>query len=329
MKYSSIIDKTTIRCELCSHHCHISLDKFGICGVEQNINQELVCVVDNKISALNIDPVEKKPLYHFLPNSKTLSLGTVGCNFRCPFCQNWQLSQSKNIIKEQNITPQKIISKAKEYKIESIAYTYNEPTIFYPFAKKIGLLAKEEGIKNIFVSNGNQSEDLIEDMKEWVDAINVDLKSFDDRYYKTQLKGSLKSIKRNLINLSKSDIWLEITSLLIPDINDSDQEIENMANFIKDECADFTPWHISAFHADYKMLNTNSTSPKRLFEAKKIGQNIGLKNIYLGNIGITNSTICSNCGEVVIKRENFNTIFQNHNRGFCKNCNTKVEGVFL
>ena len=279
-------------------------------------------------SALNIDPIEKKPLYHFLPSSSSLSIGTVGCNFSCPFCQNHSISQISVVDESVNYSPKDIVDLAFKHKTQSISYTYNEPTIWYPYAKDIGVLAKENGIKNVFVSSGYESKEVLQDMKSWVDAVNIDLKSFSHEYYKKVLKTDLDGVLASLIEFAHSDIWLEITTLIIPDINDSEDEIHKMAKFISLKLGVDIPWHLSAFHPDYKMLDTPRTSEASLQRVKEIAQSYGLKYIYLGNILNDNSTYCSQCNTKLIDRQGFKAQMLNIKNNKCIKCQSSIKGVF-
>ena len=284
MKYYQYNDEDTIICLLCKHYCKIHDGRTAKCGINKNIGGELVNTTYNHPSTINIDPIEKKPLYHFLPSSKSLSIGTVGCNFRCPFCQNHTISQTNGVDESIVYTPEDIVNMAVQKGVESISYTYNEPTTWYPYAKDIGILAKEKGIKNVFVSSGYESKEVLEDMKSWVDAVNIDLKSFNYDYYQNVLKAKLDGVLDSLKVFAKSDIHLEITTLIIPDVNDSDDEIEKMAEFIVCNLGTDIPWHLSAFHPDYKMLDTPRTSLESLQKAKQIAKNFGIKYVYLGNV---------------------------------------------
>ena len=328
MKYFRYKDENSITCVLCRHYCTLKESKGAICGINFNESQELVNKVYNHPSALNIDPIEKKPLYHFLPSSTSLSLGTVGCNFKCPFCQNHSISQTSAIDESIVYTPQDIIGLALKNNCKSVSYTYNEPTIWYPYAKDIGILAKEQGLKNIFVSNGYESPEIIEDMNSWVDAINVDLKSFSKEYYKKVLKADLEGVLDSLELFANSDIWLEITTLLVPGDNDSDEEITKMAEFISNNLGTNIPWHLSAFHPDYKMQNTPATSLKLLEKAKSIAKAHNIEYIYLGNVNVDTNTYCNKCGEMLIQRDYFNTKVLSINDNRCTKCNNKIYGVF-
>lgn len=322
-------DKDRLVCLLCSYYCKLKVGQRGVCGVNKNIGEKIDCLVYGYLSALNIDPIEKKPLYHFLPNTSSLSLGTVGCNFRCSFCQNWQISQTSNINKNNYFMVNEIVNTAKEKNCKSISYTYNEATIFYPFAKDIAIKAKEFDIKSVFVSNGFESAEVIDDMKGIIDAFNIDLKSFDKNYYKKSLGGDLKTVCDNLVKIKKNSIHLEITTLIVPSKNDSKQELENIVKFIKENLGLDTVWHISAFHPDFKELDLQRTKDESLKMAFDIAKSYGLNYVYMGNSDFENHTICKNCGEVLIKRKYFEVKQNKIVNNSCFKCKTKVDGVFI
>jgi len=286
MSYYKRTSQDKIRCLLCGHYCNIKQDSVGICKVNKNTGEKIECLVYGYPNAINIDPVEKKPLYHFLPKTKTFSIGTAGCNFRCSFCQNWQLSQSDNINKSRFYSPEDIVRLALHYKCKSISYTYNEPTIFFPYIKDIAKLAHMNGLKNIMVSNGFESKEVSADMVGLIDAINVDLKSFSNDYYKKKLGGRLDIILDNLKFYVKNNIHVEITTLIVPSHNDSKKELEQIASFIVNELNINIPWHVSAFHPDYKELDLPRTSIESLKMARAIGYDKGIKNIHIGNVGV-------------------------------------------
>ena len=272
--------------------------------------------------------LKKKPLYHFLPTSKSLSLGTVGCNFHCSFCQNHGISQEKKIDKSNYISPKRVVEIAREKKCASISYTYNEPTIFYPYAKDIAIEAKKYGIKSVFVSNGFESKEVIDDMKGIIDAINVDLKSFNEKYYKKSLGGNLNQVLDNLVHLQKNGIWIEITTLIVPTKNDSIEELTKIVKWIKKNLGINVPWHISAFHPDYKDLDLPRTSFLSLKLAYDIAKEEGLNYVYIGNVGYENNTLCKNCATTLISREYFKVKSYELKNSCCKNCGTKVDGIF-
>jgi len=320
-------DKLT--CTLCQHYCDISLNKTGICGVNKNTGDKIECLVYGYPAVINVDPVEKKPLYHFLPNTKTLSIGTVGCNFKCSFCQNHGISQEQKINKDKYYSPEDIVRLALKNNCESISYTYNEPTIFYPYIKDIAVLAKKNGLKNIFVSNGFESTEVITHMAGLIDAANIDLKSFDSEYYKKHLGGDLDKLKQNLKLFKKLKIWIEITTLIIPNLNDSNEELKNIAKFISTELSVTTPWHLSAFHPDYKMLDRPRTTTDSLKVAYDIGIKEGLKYVYMGNASLENNSKCPKCNNIFLQRITYKTTIEKRKYGVqCSICNSKLDGVF-
>jgi pyruvate formate lyase activating enzyme len=328
MEYFKIDAKNKMVCQLCRHYCTLKENGVGICGVNKNENGVFKNLVYNHPSTIHIDPVEKKPLYHFLPSTDTLSFGTVGCNFKCPFCQNWQISQTHSIDENIVVTKEQMVALALKQGSKSISYTYNEPTIFYPYAKDVGLFAKEHGLKNIFVTNGFESPEVIEDMASWVDAANVDLKSFTNEYYKKSLKGGLDEVKDTLKLMIKNKIWVEITTLIIDEINSSKDELKEMAEFILNELGSDVPWHLSAFHPDYKMSLHSPTKLKSLTDGFEIAKSVGIKYVYLGNVPVPSETHCPNCNEVLIKRNGFNVVKNILNNGKCPKCNTNITGVW-
>lgn len=316
-------------CLLCRHYCKLKDGQTGICGVNKNIGGEIKNLVYGHPIALHVDPIEKKPLNHFLPSTLSYSIGTVGCNFKCPFCQNWQISQERYINESIYLSPEEVVQKALQSGCKSIAYTYNEPTIFYPYAKDIALIAQKNGLKNIYVTNGFESPEVIADMEGVIDAANVDLKCFNHAYYKKVLKGGLDEVLDSLKLFKKYNIWIEVTTLIIEGENDSNEELTNIAKFIANELGCDTPWHISAFHPDYKMIDGhNSTHLQTLQRAEQIGKNAGLKYIYMGNVRIPADTVCPNCSTKLIEREGFGVIKNILSNGYCPKCGHKIEGVW-
>jgi pyruvate formate lyase activating enzyme len=327
MKYYKKINEKVV-CLLCRHYCKLKDGQKGICGVNQNVSGEIKNLVYGHPIAINIDPVEKKPLNHFLPSTTTYSFGTVGCNFRCPFCQNWQISQERHIDTSFYISAEEMVQNALKYGCSSISYTYNEPTIFYPYAKDIALNAKKKGLKNIYVTNGFESPEVIADMKGVIDAANVDLKCFNKDYYKKTLKGDLEEILEGLKLFKKAGIWIEVTTLVIEGENDSDDELGSIAKFIANELGCDTPWHISAFHPDYKMIEHRATGIPALQKAYNIGKDAGLNYIYMGNVAVSSNTYCPKCNELLIKRDGYFISKNNIKNGHCPKCAHKIAGVW-
>jgi pyruvate formate lyase activating enzyme len=319
-----------VQCFLCAHKCFIEDGNYGFCGVRRNIEGTVYSEVYGKVIAKSIDPIEKKPLYHFLPGTSSYSIATVGCNFKCGFCQNWQISQAS--MKENNmpgeyIEPKRIVEEAKLRGCKSIAYTYTEPTIFFEYAYDISKLAKENSLYNIFVTNGYMTKDALIKIKPYLDACNVDLKFFNEESYKNICKASLKPVLESIENMKKLGIWIEITTLIIPGVNDSEKELKNIANFIKSVGKE-TPWHISKFHPDYNFIDNKSTPIKTLKEAERIAKDVGLKYIYLGNVPQETNTFCPKCKKILIKREGYDILSNMRENGKCPNCNTIIEGIW-
>lgn len=277
------LESGNVQCNACNHRCIIAENKRGICGVRENQNGKLYSLVFGKIIAEHIDPIEKKPLYHFLPGTFSLSIATAGCNFRCLHCQNADISQSSNIIGE-NRTPEEIIESALKNKCPSISYTYTEPTIFLEFALDCMKLAHERGLKNIWVSNGYMSKETLDLIGPYLDATNIDLKAFSEEFYRDVCGARLKPVLENLIDIKKRGIHLEITTLIIPTKNDSEKELKQIAEFIKKKVGADTPWHVSRFFPHYKMKDTPPTLVEKIYQAVEIGKSAGLKYVYPGNV---------------------------------------------
>jgi len=285
-EYFRRTEKDTIKCLLCERGCVLNNGQKGYCGANSNRDGELLNLVYGHPVALNIDPIEKKPLYRFLKGTDTYSLGTLGCNFKCSWCQNYHISQKHfdEKIPSDIILPDEVVSGAIQADCMSVSYTYNEPAVFYPYAKDIGLIAKENGLKNIFVTNGYQTEEIVCDMKNWVDAVNIDLKSFNRDKHLKFTGGELDIVLRNLKAFADSPVHLEVTTLVIPDFNDSEEELSSIAEFILNELGSDVPWHVSAFHPDYKMTDRSATASEKIFRAVETGKSKGLKYVYPGNI---------------------------------------------
>ncbi|MDQ7032883.1 MAG: AmmeMemoRadiSam system radical SAM enzyme [Desulfonauticus sp.] len=326
------LDEGLAQCELCSHFCVLALGKSGKCGVRVNQEGTLYTLVKDKIAALNVDPIEKKPLFHFLPKSTTLSLGTMGCNFACTFCQNYTLSQPPKHgrpIYGEEISPKQLVSFARQYNCASISYTYSEPTIFIEIVLETAQLAKKNNLKNILVTNGFQSKKCLQTLNAYIDAANVDLKSFQESFYSSYCDGHLKPVLNNLELIKKMGWWLELTTLIIPGLNDSEQELKQIASFIYNHLGPDTPWHISRYHPAYKK-HLPPTPTSTLEKAYTIGKEIGLNYVYLGNTPghQTENTFCPFCGKVLIKRYGFQVQEIRITHNSCSFCQQKIAGIF-
>ncbi len=325
------LEKKDVRCFLCNHNCTIKPSKFGICGMRENVDGVLYTYAYGRVIAANVDPVEKKPLYHFFPGSSSFSIATAGCNFQCGFCQNWQISQT-SIKKDKNLSgytllPEDVVSKALKQGCESISYTYTEPTIFFEYAFDISRLARKKGILNIFVTNGFMSLKALDIIRPYLDACNVDLKSFNDEFYRKVCKGRLQPVLDSIEYMRKIGIWVEVTTLVVPGANDSDEELSGIANFIA-SVDPHIPWHISRFHPDFKFTDTDPTPVATLEKAVSIGQKAGLYFIYLGNVPGDKDTVCPTCKKALISRRGYSISHPEIKKGRCAFCRTPIPGLW-
>lgn len=328
-------DDKKVHCKLCSWRCLISPEKTGQCGVRKNIDGTLYSLNYDKVCAANPDPIEKKPLFHFQPGSRSFSIACIGCNFQCDFCQNWQISQMALESKKINglaITPEKIVSSALGADCRSIAYTYTEPTIFMELCNDCGRLVKENGMANVFVSNGYQTPEAIDLAADWLDGINIDLKSFSEDYYKKLCKAQLQPVLDTISYIAKNtDIWMEITTLIVPGENDSDEELKKIADFLVTQAGPDVPWHISRFYPAYHFDDVSATPIKTLQRAEQIGKEAGLHYIYLGNVPGQKgeSTHCYKCSQLLIDRLGYTISSNKIVNNSCPNCGTKIAGFEL
>ncbi len=330
MYWEKLEDKT-VRCNLCPHHCILKDNQTGLCRVRKNkkgklytLNYELPC-------AVHIDPIEKKPLFHFLPNTPVFSIATAGCNFRCKFCQNWQISQRCPTETENTwLSPQKVVELTQKNECPSIAYTYSEPTNFYEYMIETAKLARKAGVKNTIHSNGYINPKPLKALCKYLDAANIDLKGFTEEFYQELCGGRLEPVLQSLKILKEEGVWLEITNLIIPTKNDDLKTIKKMCEWIRDSLGNDVPIHFSRFHPLYKLRNLPPTSVKTLEQARKIALNVGLKYVYIGNISghKAESTYCPKCGKIVIRRIGYHIAKNNIVNGKCKFCNQKISGVW-
>lgn len=335
MYYIELSEKR-VRCELCGHNCVISDSGVGVCKVRRNIDGKLYSLNYGKIISLMLDPIEKKPLYHFYPGSKTLSLAMQGCNFKCQFCQNSSISQvnNPNDITGEELLPEDIIKVAKAKNVDIISYTYTEPTVAYEYMLELAMLAKSENMKNVMVTNGFINEKPLKEVIKFIDAFNVDLKSFRLPTYENVIGGRLDLVLENLETISKSNSWLEVTTLVIPGVNDSREELEDIANFISNLGKDI-PWHVSKFYPHYKLKDSGVETPiDTLAMAYEIGIKAGLNNVYVGNVMDErfSTTICATCKKPVIERVGFSVKPCEGNlgslKGKCVACGANIPGKF-
>jgi pyruvate formate lyase activating enzyme len=324
-----------IRCKLCNHRCVIDDGDLGRCCVRKNIDGVLYALTYDKVCSANPDPIEKKPLFHFQPGTRSFSVATMGCNFRCAFCQNWQISQAaveSGRIDGEAIAPEHLVEAAVRGRCKSIAYTYTEPTVFMELCHDCGRLAKKSGLTNVFVSNGYMTREAVDFASDWLDGINVDLKAFSEDYYKQLCKARLKPVLDTISYIAKeTNIWLEITTLLVPEQNDSEDELKKLAGFIVDKAGRDVPWHISRFHPQYKYQDSVPTPMSSLERAYEIGTSAGLHYVYLGNVpgSKTESTFCYHCGRMLIERIGYRIVANHVKESKCPDCGTEIAGFEL
>jgi pyruvate formate lyase activating enzyme len=318
----------SVHCFLCAHHCRIAPGERGRCGVRENREGVLYTLVYGRPVSVAVDPIEKKPLFHFLPGSKSLSLATVGCNFACAFCQNAQISQMPRDIGRISgrvLSPGQVVETALESGCLSISYTYTEPTIFYEYARDCARLAAAAGLKNVFVTNGYMTAETLHDIDGHLHAANVDLKSFSDEFYRTMVDARLKPVLDSIRRMWGMGVWLEVTTLLIPGLNDDDGELRSLARFLVSISPD-VPWHVSRFYPSYRLLDVAPTPVASIEKALRIGREEGLRYVYGGNVPghPTESTTCPECGEIVIEREGLRLRKNNLADGRCPRCGREI-----
>lgn len=326
------LENGRIRCGLCSHTCLIKPGARGVCAVRENRDGTLFTLVYDKIIARHVDPIEKKPLFHFLPGSISYSIATAGCNLKCLFCQNSDISQMpadyKHILGE-DISPSIIVKEALSVAASTIAYTYTEPTVYYELAVDTARLATRNRIRNIFVSNGYMTKECLEDISNDLHGANIDLKAFNDDFYRRQCGARLEPVLKTISEMVKMGVWIEVTTLLIPGLNDSDEELKRISGFLAEQNPDI-PWHISRFHPTYRLRDIGPTPPQSLRRAKEIGYSSGLKYVYTGNLpgDEGEKSFCHECGKLLIDRYGF-TVRRNMIRdGHCPDCEAKIPGVW-
>ena len=324
---------THVRCGLCRFRCLIKAGARGRCGVRENRDGTLVSLVYGKLCAEHVDPIEKKPLYHVMPGSSTYSVATMGCNFHCRHCQNYSISQVSPHASIRGVvrTPGEIVEQAKATGCGSISYTYTEPTVFYEFAYDTAGLARQADLKNIFVTNGYISKAALANLAPVLDGANIDLKGFSEPFYKTVVQARLSEVLDSIIEYRKQGVWIELTTLIIPGLNDADAELQGIASFIMTHLGADTPWHVTAFYPTYQLTDRSFTPVATLQRARDIGLAAGLHYVYEGNVPGAGGeqTRCPACSALLIERHGF-TLLANHIRkGACPKCHTRIAGIGL
>ncbi len=324
------LPKSRVRCHLCAHRCVIGEGKLGVCRVRENVKGTLYTLVYGRTISQHVDPVEKKPLYHFYPGSRAYSIATPGCNFRCRWCQNAEIAhmpRKRGVIVGYEATPEQIVADARATDSQSIAYTYTEPTIFFEYAYATARLARAAGIANVYVTNGYMTPEMLETFHPYLDAANVDLKAFRNKTYNRYVGGGLGPVLDAMKAMKRLGIWLEVTTLVIPGLNDDPAELRDAARFVAQELGAETPWHLSRFFPTYHMTDRPPTPIETLRRAWEIGLDEGLHYVYLGNVAGESNTTCHQCGRLLIRRSGY-WIAENHVRdGCCPTCRAAVAGV--
>jgi pyruvate formate lyase activating enzyme len=327
--YQKTGDKS-VRCFVCAHHCHILPGKHGICGIRANRDGTLYADAYGLISAEAIDPIEKKPLYHYLPGSLSYSLGGVGCNFRCPHCQNWHISQAtldSGIVRP--LRPEEGVQRALSARCRSVSFTYNEPTIWHEYPLDMGLLARKQGLGTVYVTNGYMTEEVLGELSPMLQAFRVDLKAFTDEFYRTYCKGRLQPVLDSSERAKELGMHVETVTLVIPGVNDSMEEMENLIRWVLDTLGPGTPMHFTRFHPDYKMTDVAPTPVTTLEKILKRARELGIRFPYIGNVPghPAESTYCPACGALLIERSGYRTEVRNLKDHSCGSCGEKIEIV--
>ena len=330
MFYEKLADEK-VRCYLCAHHCTIHRERRGICGVRINTNGTLYSLVYGKLISLNIDPIEKKPLFHFYPASSSFSIATVGCNFKCKHCQNYEISQyphSHDDIPGENVSPERVVDAAGQSGCRSISYTYTEPAIYFEFAYECARLAHKRGMKNVFVSNGYMGPEATRTIAPYLDAVNIDLKGSDE-FYKRICGARLRPVTETIQLMKELGVWVEVTTLLIPAHNDSDEDLDAIIEFIYSVDPGI-PWHVSQFYPTFELLDQPRTPVETLKRARERGLQKGLKYVYEGNVPGqgTENTYCHNCNEILVERFGYRIVKNRMENGSCFQCHEKVDGIW-
>ena len=300
-----------LNCKICQRRCIISPGKTGFCQMRENVDDKIYSLNYAAVSSAAVDPIEKKPLFHFYPGSMVFSLGSVGCNFRCRHCQNWGISQAElENIPTRDMLPKDAIRLTKEYECKSIAWTYNEPTMWFEYTLDSAKIARKEDIKTIYVTNGYMSEESFQEIKPYLDAANIDLKGMTEKFYQDLCEARLEPVLDTIVKMHDAKIHIEITNLMIPGYNDSDEDIRSLVKFMADEVGVEVPLHFTRFFPQYQMQELPPTEIKYLEKAHKIARDAGMKYVYIGNVPTADgeNTYCPECGETVIQRDGFSVM---------------------
>jgi pyruvate formate lyase activating enzyme len=320
-----------VKCRLCPHGCTVADGQRGLCEVRENQAGKYKTLVYNRTVSMNIDPVEKKPLFHFLPGTKAFSIATAGCNFDCKFCQNWQISQARpENLDSQYFPPDKIVEQAKQTGSKTIAYTYSEPTIYYEYMYDVAKLGKEQGLHSVMISNGFMNEEPMRELCKQLFAVKIDLKAFTDKFYRETCSGELKPVLHTLEVLKSIGIWYEIVVLIVPTLNDSEQENRDMCRWIVKNLGPDVPVHYSRFNPMYKLMNLPQTPVETIERCHDMAKAEGIKFVYLGNVWNHKyeNTFCPKCDKLLIRRQGYFTQMVGLKAGKCDKCGESIPGVW-
>ena len=324
----------SVRCGVCAHRCLVRPGRRGICGVRQNLDGRLLSRAYARVAAAGVDPIEKKPLFHVDPGSIAYSIATLGCPFHCTFCQNWEIAQGPRLglqIPERSMSPARVVADARAAGAGSIAYTYVEPTVFLEYVLDTAGLARQAGMRNLFITDGYATPEAVDLLAPVIDAANVDLKSFRDRFYRRQCGARLAPVLDAIVAMRRAGIWLEVTTLIIPGHNDSDDELRDLTRWIVDTLGPATPWHVSQFFPAYRMPDVRPTPVTTLLHAAHIGREAGLAHVYVGNAPELRmeDTRCASCGTTIIERTGYRARSHLTSDGACPSCGRVLEGLGL
>lgn len=324
-------DSQKVQCKLCAHRCILEDGRSGVCKVRKNSGGELYTLNYHKVAATHSDPIEKKPLYHFLPGSTSFSMATMGCNFSCKFCQNHSLSvvHGESQLFGEAVPPEQLVAAALHYNSQSISYTYSEPTIYFELMYETAKLAKEQGLKNVMVTNGYMTAEALEEIAPYMDAANIDLKAFKDEFYKKQCGARLEPVLETIRGMKANGIWIELTTLLIPGLNDDPQEIKDLISFIVEVDPEI-PWHVSRFYPQHRLTDVDPTDPRAIYSFLEMAGDMGLQYLYAGNVASDKweDTRCPKCDALLIQRSGYFTRVKNMAQGTCTSCNHPIPGVW-
>ncbi len=330
--FSEKVKNNSVQCRLCPHNCTLAEGSTGICRVRMNVDGELYTTTYGNPCSVSIDPIEKKPLYHFLPGTEILSMATAGCNFRCMNCQNHTISQSiPDALRHYDLSPEAVVEQAKLHGMNSIAFTYTEPTIFYEYMLDTAKIAQQAGIKTVIVSNGYINSEPLTELCRYIDAANIDLKSMNDKVYRKLTGGSLQPVLDTILTLKKLNVWVEITHLLIPEFTDDLKDFESLCQWLVNNNLTDTPLHISRFFPNYKLTHLPATPVETLIKAERIAKTTGLQYVYLGNVYLSTSsnTYCPSCGNLLVERHGYNILSSKVVKNKCDNCGTEISGIWV